>query len=274
VDFLEAIILGLIQGATEFLPISSTAHLRVVPALLGWKDPGASFTAVSQLGTLAATIVYFWKDILRLAAGAWEGVRQRRPLEHPQSRLAFGIIVGTLPIGICGILFKDQIKTTLRSLDVVALSLIGLAVLLLLSEKLAKHRRDLSEMRFSDAVIVGFAQALALIPGASRSGVTIMAGLFLGLKRDTAARFSFLLSLPAIGAAGLFELKDVVEAGPMGDLLVPTIIATVVAGVAGYGAIAFLLNYLRTRSTGVFIGYRIALGALLLGLIAFGVLER
>lgn len=270
----ESIILGLIQGITEFLPISSTAHLRVVPALVGWDDPGAAFTAVSQLGTLLATFVYFRSDLWRLGKGAWEGIRAGKPLETPESRLAFGIIVGTIPVGVCGLAFKSLIKNELRSLHVVAISLIALAILLWVAERTAKHTRDIAQMTFKDAVLVGVAQSLALIPGVSRSGITLTAGLFLGLRRESAARFSFLLSVPAIAAAGLYELKDVLQADAVGGPgVVPTAIATVVAFGSGLAAIAILIAFLQKHSTAVFIGYRIFLGAALLVLLGMGILQ-
>lgn len=269
----EAVILGLIQGLTEFLPISSTAHLRVVPALVGWNDPGAAFTAVTQLGTLVATLVYFRKDLWRLFVGAIAGLRSGKPLETPESRLALGIIAGTFPIGLCGIAFKSFIKHELRSLWVIAFTLVALAIVLWLAERFAKHQKDIAQMTFRDAFLVGVAQALALVPGVSRSGVTLTAGLLLGLRRESAARFSFLLSVPAVAAAGLFELKDVLESDAIGrGVLVPTAIATAVAFVSGLGAIAFLIAYLQKKSTAIFIGYRIALGILLAVLLVAGVL--
>lgn len=268
---LQAIILGLLQGITEFLPISSTAHLRVVPALMGWDDPGAAFTAVSQLGTLLATIVYFWKDLVALAVGTFDALKARKPLQNHESRLAFGIILGTIPIGICGLTFSKYIEGNLRSLTVVGTALIVGAILLFIAEKTAKHVRDFSQMTFVDALVIGCGQTLALIPGMSRSGSTIMTALFRGLKRDTAARFSFLLSLPAVAAAGLKELKPVLQNHQFGGaLVVPTLIATVVAFFSGLAAIALLVRFLQSRSTIPFIVYRIALGALLLGLVASG----
>ena len=273
-SYLQAVILGLIQGLTEFLPISSTAHLRVIPAMAGWADPGAAFTAVTQLGTLLATLVYFRADLSRLITGTMEGIRQGRVMEHPDARLALGIVVGTLPIGLCGIVFKSSIKTHLRSLYVVAGALIALAIVLWLAERVAQHRRGLSEMRFRDAVLVGCAQAVALIPGASRSGTTLTGGLLLGLTRETAARFSFLLSIPAVAAAGLFELRDVVKGGDLAEApLGPTLVATLVAFVSGLAAIALLMRFLQSHSTHVFIFYRLALGALLLGLLSRGLLQ-
>lgn len=268
-SLLEAIVLGLLQGLTEFLPISSTAHLRVIPALVGWDDPGASFTAVTQLGTLVAVLIYFRKDLLSLARAAWIGLKTR-DFSGTETRLAFGILVGTVPIGVAGIVFQKSIKAELRSLEVVAGSLILLALLLFLAERIARHQRDLSRMTFTDAVLIGFAQALALIPGASRSGTTLTAGLFLGLTRETAARFSFLLSVPAVAAAGLFELRDVAREGLGGGLLVPTILATIVAFASGYAAIAFLIRYLARHTTTLFIVYRIALGVWVLWLLYSG----
>jgi undecaprenyl-diphosphatase len=273
-SYLQAVILGLLQGFTEFLPISSTAHLRVVPALVGWPDPGAAFTAVTQLGTLLATLVYFRSDLVRLTVGTIDGIRAGRPLENPDARLALGILVGTLPIGVLGLIFRHAIKSHLRSLWVVAIALIALAVILFIAEKTARHVRGLSDMTFKDAVLIGCAQAVALIPGASRSGTTLTAGLFLGLNRATAARFSFLLSIPAVAAAGLFELKDVIKGdGFAGGILLPTLVATAVAFVAGLAAIALLMKFLQTHSTMVFVVYRIALGALLLALLSKGTLQ-
>jgi undecaprenyl-diphosphatase len=265
---LQAILLGLIQGITEFLPISSTAHLRVIPALLGWDDPGAAFTAVIQLGTLAATIVYFWKDLMGLTVGALQAVRDGKPMENHESRLAFGIIIGTIPIGVLGLVLKKRIEGDLRSLVVVSCALIALAIVLLIAERTAKHSRDMSQMTFRDAFLIGCGQTCALIPGASRSGSTITVALLLGLKRDTAARFSFMLGIPAVGAAGLWELKSVIKHHELGsDLIAPTVIATVVAFVSGLAAIAGLIRFLQRRSTLSFVVYRIILGATLLTLI-------
>lgn len=270
---LQSIVLGIVQGLTEFLPISSTAHLKIVASLLGWEDPGAAFTAVTQLGTLLATLVYFRKDLWELATGAVTGLREGRPLEHPKSRLAFGILAGTLPIGILGLTFSVAIKTHLRSMYVIAFSLIALAAVLALAERAARHALDMGRMTFTDAVLVGVGQAFALVPGASRSGSTLTAGLLLGLKREDAARFSFLLSVPAIAAAGLFEMRDVLRAdGLQGDILLPTAVATVVAFFFGLGAISFLIGFLRRRSTALFIVYRVALGVLLLFMLNRGLI--
>ncbi len=269
-DIFQSIIIGLIQGLTEFLPISSTAHVRVIPALLGWNDPGAAVTAVTQLGTLVAVLIFFRKDLGRLLhAGFFSVVRiSSRKTWYPDfdqnARMAWFIVLGTLPVGVLGIFLKHRIETDFRNLTVMACSLIGLALMLALAEKLGRQKRDLHEMGFIDTQVVGFAQAIALIPGASRSGTTITAGLFLGLTRKSAARFSFLLSVPAILASGLFELRDLLQNG-LGDThFMNLFIATSVAGIVGYTSIAFLLRWLETHSTGIFIIYRIVLGILIL----------
>jgi len=269
-DILQSIILGLIQGLTEFLPISSTAHLRVIPALLGWQDPGAAFSAVVQLGTLAAVLVYFFKDLVEISAAWGRGLLTRRPFTDPKAKMAWILIFGTIPIGVVGLLFQDSIETTLRSLWVVALALIGLALLLALSEAVGKKKRTQSQIGWRDGLMIGLAQTLALIPGASRSGVTITAGLFAGLNRADAARFSFLLSVPAVAASGLYEALKLarLELGQVSWLSVG--LATGVAAVSGYLAIAGLIRFLQKRSTLVFIVYRILLGGCLIGLLAAG----
>jgi undecaprenyl-diphosphatase len=273
-DLIQAAVLGLVQGITEFLPISSTAHLRIVPALLGWNDPGAAYSAVIQLGTVAAVIIYFARDIVRLVAAFFRGIARRAPLAEAESRLAWMVILGTVPVGIAGILFKHAIETSLRSLYVISGSMIALAVLLFAAEKVASHKRGIDDMNIKDGLVVGLWQCLALIPGSSRSGTTITGGLFRGLRREDAARFSFLLSIPATGLAGLFELKQVLQAHgsdrPSNAVL---IVGTVVSFVSGMAAIAGLLSYLRKRTTMVFVVYRIGLGVLLLVLLSTGVLQ-
>jgi undecaprenyl-diphosphatase len=269
---LQAIVLGLVQGITEFLPISSTAHLRIAPALLGWPDPGAAFSAVIQLGTVAAVLIYFAKDIGRLLAAFFHSLRSKKPFETADSRLAWFVALGTLPVCVIGLLAKHQIETSLRSLYVIAFSMIGLAVVLFVAEKAAKHRRVIADMTLKDGIVIGFWQALALIPGASRSGSTITGGLTLGLKREDAARYSFLLSIPATTLAGLFELRHYLHAGARPPVAA-TVIATVVAFVSGMAAIAGLLRYLRTRTTMVFVGYRVVLGAVLLVMLGRGMLQ-
>jgi undecaprenyl-diphosphatase len=277
----EALVLGVVQGLTEFLPISSTAHLRVVPALVGWADPGAAFTAVIQLGTLVAVLLYFRSDIARLLRAWLAGLAKGRPLATDDATLAWMIAAGTVPIVVCGLLFKDAIETTLRSLYVISAAAIGLAVLLAAAEwaharreRSASPPRGMDRVGWADAIGVGLGQAVALIPGASRSGVTITAGLFLGLKRETAARFSFLLSLPSVFAAGVYQLyKARADLFASQADVVNLVVAAAVAGVVGYASIAFLLGYLKSHSTWVFIVYRFVLGGALLALVAAGWLE-
>lgn len=269
---LQAIVLGLVQGITEFLPISSTAHLRIAPALLGWPDPGAAFSAVIQLGTVAAVLLYFSRDIGRLLTAFVEGIRAGQPFGTPDSRLAWYVALGTVPVCVIGLFAKHAIETSLRSLYVIAFSMIGLAIVLFIAERAAAHRRTIADMTMKDGIAIGFWQALALIPGSSRSGSTITGGLTLGLKREDAARYSFLLSIPATTLAGLFELRHYLHAASRPPVAA-TVIATVVAFVSGMVAIAGLLRYLRTRTTLVFVGYRITLGALLLVLLGRGVLQ-
>jgi undecaprenyl-diphosphatase len=280
-SILEAIVLGIIQGLTEFLPISSTAHLRILPALFGWNDPGAAFTAVIQIGTLVAVLYYFYADILRIATATVQNTLQGKPFENFDSRMGYMMILATVPIVISGLLLKTYIETSFRSLYVIAFTLIALALLLMLAEFFVKKRiengekqKELADLSWLEAIVVGLAQCVALIPGASRSGVTITGGLFLGMTRETAARFSFLLSLPSIFAAGIFQLikaRDALFATT--DSILTLAIATVVSGVVGYYSIAFLLNYLKKNSTYLFIAYRIALGLLLLVLLFNGTLN-
>jgi len=266
---LRAIVLGVVQGVTEFLPISSTAHLRIVPELLGWPDAGAAYTAMIQLGTVAAVVVYFWGDLVRLTRAFFQGLLRGAPFATQDARLAWFVLAGTLPVAVLGLLFKRDIETSLRSLYVIASAMVGLALVLLLAERMARHTRTLADMRWPDAIVIGLCQALALIPGSSRSGTTLTGGLALGFRREDAARYSFLLSVPATAAAGLFEMRHLVRSGEPftgPDVLV----GTAVAFVTGLLSIAWLLRYLRTQSTAVFIVYRLLLGGLLLVLLATG----
>jgi undecaprenyl-diphosphatase len=271
-SLLQAIVLGLVQGLTEFLPISSTAHLRIVPELFGWQDPGAAYSAVIQLGTVAAVLIYFRRDIVALGKAFFQGLLQRQPFATTESRLAWFVLVGTLPIGVCGLAFKKSIETSLRSLYVISGSLIVLAIVLFIVERRASHKRTLADMRWQDGIIVGLWQALALIPGSSRSGTTLTGALSLGLRREDAARYSFLLSIPATTLAGVFELKHLLEATERPST-VALVVGTVVAFGSGWAAIAWLLSYLRTRSTLIFIVYRVVLGVVLLGLLQMNVLR-
>jgi undecaprenyl-diphosphatase len=269
----QAITLGVVQGITEFLPISSIAHLRVIPALLGWLDPGAAFSAVIQLGTLAAVVVYFGSDVWTMTREALKGVASGRPWAGREARLAWFILLGTVPIAVCGVAFKRYIVGDLRSLYVISGSLIVLGILLWVAEKRAAFRREVADVGWADSQVIGLAQALALIPGSSRSGTTITAAMFLGLTREAAARFSFLLGIPAIGAAGLFELWELVKHGLGGAELSALAIGSAASAVSGYLAIDLLLRYLRTRTTYVFVWYRIGLGLLLLVLLGLGLLQ-
>jgi undecaprenyl-diphosphatase len=271
---LEAIVLGIVQGLTEFLPISSTGHLRIVPAFLGWDDPGAAFTAVTQLGTMFAVLIYFREDLLRIGRAWLRSVPDPSLRSGLDARLGWYIVLGTIPIGIFGILFKDQIEDGARDLYVIGVALIVLGLVLLAAERVGTHDRKIEEVRTRDGFVVGLAQAMALVPGVSRSGATITAGLFLGLEREAAARFSFLLSVPAVVLAGLLELGTIVSgeeghATGAGDL----ILATLCAFASGYAAIALLLRFLATHSTVVFVAYRVALGALVLVLVSAGVIS-
>ncbi|HYX90703.1 MAG TPA: undecaprenyl-diphosphate phosphatase [Myxococcaceae bacterium] len=271
-SLLEAVVLGLVQGVTEFLPISSTAHLRIAPALLGWDDPGAAYSAVIQLGTVLAVILYFRREIVRIAAAVVRGIARRDPWSDLDSRLGWLVVGGTIPIGIAGLAFKRTIETSLRSLYVISGSLIALAILLFLAERLATHRRSMPEMTMKDGLVIGLWQALALVPGSSRSGTTLTGGLFLGLRREDAARFSFLLSIPATSLAGIFELRHLLKTTDRPSNLVLAV-GTLVSFASGMAAIAGLLRFLRTRTTLVFVVYRIALGVLLLALLGTGVLD-
>jgi len=266
VTTIEAAILGLVQGITEFLPISSTAHLRIVPALAGWPDPGAAFTAVLQLGTLAAVIGYFLRDLVAMVIGA-VAARDPAKRDNPSARQLLYLIVGTIPVGLAGILLKKFIEGSFRSLWVVASALIVVALVLAYVERTARHQRDYDSIRLRDALIIGCAQALALIPGVSRSGITLLAAMGLGLKREAAARFSFLLSVPAVAAAGIFELPKVLKAHIGGA---PLLIGLAVAFVSGYLSIAWLLRFLRSRTTIPFVIYRVALGIVILALLFSG----
>ncbi len=273
-SLLEAIILGLVQGITEFLPISSTAHLRIVPALVGWKDPGAAFSAVIQLGTVAAVLIYFGRDLAKLTRAFVTGLLERKPFGTVDSRLAWYVAIGSVPAVLMGALFKKAIETSLRSLYVISFSMIALAVVLFFVERHSTRNRPLDEMKLKDGVVIGLWQTLALIPGSSRSGTTLTGGLFLGLTREAAARFSFLLSIPITTAAGVFELKHLLEADPAHSPgMLALVVGTAVSFVSGLAAIAGLLKLLRTRSLLGFVIYRIALGLLLVGLLRTGVLQ-
>jgi undecaprenyl-diphosphatase len=268
---IEEIVLGIVQGLTEFLPISSTAHLRIVPAFLGWDDPGAAFTAVTQLGTMAAVLLYFRQDLRRIGLAWLSSLRNRDERHDLDARLGWYIVLGTAPIAVFGLIFKDQIENGARDLYLIGSALVVLGLILLLAERVGSHERGLETLDARDGATVGFAQALALVPGVSRSGATITAGLFLGLDRETAARFSFLLSVPAVVLSGLVELASIATGKEGGDVSAGgLVIATLLAFVVGYASIAFLLRYLQTHSTAVFVAYRVALGIIVLVLVSAG----
>ena len=270
-DLFQAIVLGIVQGLTEFLPISSSGHLRIVPAFAGWDDPGAAFTAVIQLGTMAAVVLYFREDLMRIARAWTASLRDPSRRSELDARLGWYLIVGTVPIVIFGVAFSNQIENGARDLYLIGTTLILLGIVLLIAEKVSRRDRDLPTITRRDAIVVGFAQALALIPGVSRSGATITAGLFLGMDRVSAARFSFLLSIPAVVLSGVYELRDVVDGSAEGAAgLGPTAVATVFAFISGYLSIAFLLKFLTTHTTGIFVAYRVLLGAVVLVLAATG----
>lgn len=274
-NVLEAIILGMVQGLTEFIPISSSAHLKVVPEFLGWGDPGASFTAVIQLGSIVAVIWYFWGDLIQVFGGGLRAVRDRN-YQSEDFKIALGIIVGTFPIAIIGLVikfgFREFYEVTARSSVVIAIVSIVMGLLLGLAERFCRHKRNFEQLTTRDGILMGFAQALALIPGVSRSGSTMTAGLFLGLERATAARFSFLLGLPAITLAGLVEMGDVLDATQEVGLW-PLTAGILSAGVFSYLAIAWLINYLKTQSTWLFVWYRVAFGIVILVGLNMGVLQ-
>jgi undecaprenyl-diphosphatase len=272
VSWLEAIVLGIAQGLTEFLPISSTAHLRIIPAFAGWEDPGAFFTAVVQLGTMLAVVIYFWRDLVRIVRTWFLSLRRPELRGELDARMGWYVIVATIPIVIFGVVFRDQIETGARNLYLIGVTLIALGLILLAADRTARLARGVDDVGMRDAVWVGLAQALALIPGASRSGTTITAGLFLGLKREAAARFSFLLSVPAIVLSGLYGLLEIFTGSDDVSLGALTL-ATVFAFIFGYISIAFLLRFLATHSMLVFVVYRVVLGAITIGLVAGGTIS-
>lgn len=273
-DWIQAIILGIVQGLTEFLPISSSAHLRIVGALWG-TDPGATFTAITQIGTEAAVLVFFWKDIVRII-GRWIGsLRGEVPKSDPDARMGWYIIIGSLPVVILGVLLQSLIRDQFRSLWFIGWTLILFGIVLGVADVIGRRTKSLADLDAKDGLIYGLAQALALVPGVSRSGGTITAGRLLGYDRASAARYSFLLAIPAVLGAGLHETYSALtdEASTGGFGWGPTILATIVAGVIGWAVIKFLLRYLERGSFMPFVLYRIALGAIVLVLLSFGVIE-
>jgi undecaprenyl-diphosphatase len=270
VGWLEVIVLGIVQGLTEFLPISSSAHLRIISAVFFGNDAGAAFTAVTQLGTEAAVLVYFAKDIWRLLVTWFRGFTDADVRRTDDYRIAWLVIVGTLPIGVLGFLFEDEIQTVARNLWLIATTLIVFGLLLGLAEWIGRQRVELNQIRPVDGVVLGFAQAMALVPGVSRSGGTITAGLFLGMTRPAIVRYSFLLAIPAVVASGIFQIPDVFDGGPDGPTALQMTVATLIAFVLGYASIAWLLRYVERHSVYLFVVYRVALGAVLLFVLSQG----
>ncbi len=268
----QVIVLAILQGLTEFLPVSSSGHLAIASRVFFAGDAGASFTAVSQIGTEAAVLVYFARDIVRIVAAWFRGLfaPDRRDSDY---RLAWFVIIGSIPIGVFGLLFKDDIRTGARNLWLIAGALVVFSAVIAAAERIGRRSRRVEQLTWRDAVIVGFAQCLALVPGVSRSGATISAGLFLGMERALAARFGFLLAIPAVFASGLFSLPDAFD--PVGEGMSATgaqlLIATVIAFVVGLAAIAWFLRFLVRHSMYWFVGYRVALGVLVMILLGTGV---
>ncbi|MBP7972731.1 MAG: undecaprenyl-diphosphate phosphatase [Candidatus Nanopelagicales bacterium] len=269
-SWFEAIVLGIVQGLTEFLPISSSGHLFVVPQLFGWPDAGASFTAVIQLGTMAAVLLFFWRDIVRII-NAWTRSLWTPTLRGTlDARMGWYIIIGTIPISIAGLVFADQIKTVARDLRLTASMLIIFGIILYIADRVGKQNKTEKNLNLRDGFLFGLAQMMALIPGVSRSGATITAGRFLNYNRESAARFSFLLSIPAIVLSGLYEAKDIGSDGSV--QWGPTLLATAVSFAVGYASIAWLLRWLTSHSVLVFTVYRVFAGLAIFALLAAGVL--
>lgn len=267
----EAAVLGVVQGLTEFLPISSSAHIRVVSELAGWDDPGAAFTAVTQLGTEAAVLLYFRHDIVRIVR-TWSSSLVRPQLRGDiDARMGWYVILGTLPIGVLGFLFRDAIEGPARNLWLIATMLVAFGLALGVVDARARNERPLDTLTMRDALVYGGAQALALVPGVSRSGGTTGAGLLLGYRREAAARYSFLLAVPAVLVSGLFELRKIGDGEPVD--WGPTVLATLIAFAVGLTVIVYFLRYISTHSFRPFVVYRVALGLVLLALLATGVID-
>ncbi len=272
-DWLVAIIMGIVQGLTEFLPISSSAHLRIVGEfLMPGREPGAFFTAIIQIGTETAVLVYFWKDIVRIISKWFKALVGKHDRRDPDVRLGWLVIIGSIPIGVLGLLFQDMIETTFRSLWIVATMLIIFGLLLGLADRVGRKEYTLDKMSWGQGLLYGGAQALALIPGVSRSGGTIMAGRFMGFTREAAARYSFLLAIPAVMASGLYSLAKAANE-PLTLGWGPTAVATIVSFGVGYAVIVGFLKFIQTKSFAVFVWYRVALGILIFILLGTGLLS-
>ncbi|AVV43854.1 undecaprenyl-diphosphate phosphatase [Streptomyces sp. ID05-04B] len=282
-SWFESLILGLVQGLTEFLPVSSSAHLRLTAAFSGWEDPGAAFTAITQIGTEAAVLIYFRKDIGRIIAAWSRSLFDKTMRKDHDAQMGWLVIVGSIPIGLLGVTLKDQIEGPFRDLRITATMLVVVGIVIGVADRLAardetggkhrapKQRKTLENLGVKDGLIFGLCQACALIPGVSRSGATISGGLFMGYKREAAARYSFLLAIPAVLASGVFETKDALEGGHVA--WGPTLFATVIAFATGYAVIAWFMKFISTKSFMPFVYYRVVLGIVIIALVATGALS-
>ncbi|MFF3462822.1 undecaprenyl-diphosphate phosphatase [Streptomyces sp. NPDC002619] len=279
-SWFESLVLGLVQGLTEFLPVSSSAHLRLTAAFSGWKDPGAAFTAITQIGTETAVLIYFRKDIGRIVSAWFRSLFDKAMRQNHDAQMGWLVIVGSIPIGVLGVTLKDQIEGPFRDLRITATMLIVVGIVIGIADRLAardetggrhrapKQRKALEDLGVKDGLIFGLCQACALIPGVSRSGATISGGLFMGYRRESAARYSFLLAIPAVLASGVFELKDAMESDHVA--WGPTLFATVIAFVSGYAVIAWFMKWISNKSFMPFVWYRIALGIVIIALVTAG----
>jgi len=271
VDFLRAVVLGVIQGLTEFLPISSSAHLAIFPKFFGWDDPGAAYTAVIQIGTEVAVVLYFWRDIWSIGSGWARGVFSAEARQEREWRMGWFVIIGSLPIVLVGLALESLIDREFRNLWVIGTMLVVLGIVLGISERVGRKSAPIDELTWAHAVLLGLAQAAAVVPGVSRSGATISMGLLLGYEREAATRYAFLLAIPAVVGAGVYKLKDI-PSGENAYGTAPTIVGTVVSFAVGLAVIHWLLRYVSNHSFMPFVLYRIALGALVLVLVATGVI--
>ncbi|MER8032753.1 undecaprenyl-diphosphate phosphatase [Streptomyces bauhiniae] len=283
-SWFESLVLGLVQGLTEFLPVSSSAHLRLTAAFSGWQDPGAAFTAITQIGTEAAVLIYFRKDIGRIISSWFRSLFDKSMRGDHDAQMGWLVIVGSIPIGVLGVTLKDQIEGPFRDLRITATMLIVVGVVIGIADRLAardesggrhrspKQRKTLKDLGIRDGLIFGLCQACALIPGVSRSGATISGGLFMGYKREDAARYSFLLAIPAVLASGVFEVKH--SLGEKSEIAWgPTLFATVIAFASGYAVIAWFMKWISNKSFMPFVYYRVALGIIIIALVTAGVLS-
>ncbi|MBV2356390.1 undecaprenyl-diphosphate phosphatase [Streptomyces sp. J2-1] len=282
-SWFESLVLGLVQGLTEFLPVSSSAHLRLTAAFASWNDPGAAFTAITQIGTEAAVLIYFRKDIGRIVSAWFRSLFNKELRRDHDAQMGWLVIVGSIPIGVLGLTLKDQIEGPFRDLRVTATMLIVVGVVIGIADRLAardesggrhrapKQRKSLEDLSVKDGLIFGLCQACALIPGVSRSGATISGGLFMGYRRESAARYSFLLAIPAVLASGLFEVKDSLSDGHVD--WGPTLFATVIAFASGYAVIAWFMKWISNKSFMPFVYYRVLLGIVIIALVSAGVLS-